>query len=51
MREYSKGVVLRFDEAVQEKISNEDLQTFKNVANAILDLVNSKKIYTTEKIK
>lgn len=51
MREYSKSVVLRFDEVVQEKISEEDLQTFKNVANTILDLVNSKKVYTTEKIK
>ena len=28
MREFSKGVVLRFDEAVKEHISEEDLQTF-----------------------
>ena len=49
MRDYSKGVVLRFDEAVQESISEEDLQTFKQVANTILDLVSSKNIYT-EKI-
>ena len=51
MRTYSKGVVLRFDEAVKEHISAEELQTFKKVANAILDMVTSKKIYTTEKIK
>ncbi|MBT8263580.1 MAG: MarR family transcriptional regulator [Bacteroidia bacterium] len=50
MREYSKGVVLRFDEVVKESISEEDLQTFKQVANTILDLVTSKKIYSTEKI-
>lgn len=51
MREYSKGVVLRFDEAVHEHISEEDLQTFKRVANSILDLVSSKKIYTKEKTR
>ncbi len=51
MRDYSKQVVLRFDEAVKETISEEELQTFKNVANNILDLVNSKKIYLTDKIK
>ena len=50
MRDYSKGVVLRFDEAVKESISEEDLQTFKTVANTILELVTSKKIYKTEKI-
>ena len=49
MREFSKGVVLRFDEAVQEAVSEEELQTFKKVANTILELINSKKIYTTEK--
>ncbi|NND63621.1 MAG: MarR family transcriptional regulator [Flavobacteriaceae bacterium] len=50
MREFSKSVVLRFDEAVKEKISEEDLDTFKNVANTILEMIQSKKIYTTEKI-
>ena len=49
MREFSKNVVLRFDEAVKENISEEELQTFKKVANTILELINSKKIYT-EKI-
>ncbi len=29
MRDYSKQVVLRFDEAVKETISEEELQTFK----------------------
>ena len=49
MREFSKGVVLRFDEVVKENVSIEDLETFKRVANSILELINSKKIYDTEK--
>ena len=44
MREFSKGVVLRFDEVVKENVSIEDLETFKRVANSILELINSKKI-------
>ena len=51
MRNFSKNVVLQFDEAVRDHIPPEDLQTFKKVANSILDLVTSKKIYTTEKIQ
>lgn len=50
MRVFSKKVVLRFDEVVKESISEEDLNTFKNVAHTILELINNKKIYTTEKI-
>lgn len=49
MRTFSKKVVLRFDDAVKENISEEDLNTFKNVADTILELINNKKIYTTEK--
>ncbi len=49
MREFSKGVVLRFDEVVKENVSIEELETFKRVANSILELINSKKIYDTEK--
>ncbi len=49
MRDFSKSVVLRFDEAVREKVSEEDLETFKNVANTILEMIQSKKVYTTEK--
>lgn len=51
MRTYSKSVVLQFDEAVKEHISEADLQTFKKVTNSILDLVTTKKIYATEKIQ
>lgn len=48
MREFSKHVVFRFDEAVREHVSEEELQTFKNVANTMMDLINNKKIYTTQ---
>lgn len=50
MRDYSKGVVIRFDEVVRETISEEDLQTFKSVANSILELINEKKIYSSQKV-
>ncbi len=45
MRDFSKTVVLGFDEAVQENVSAEDLQTFRKVANTINELINSRKIY------
>ncbi|MCH4822874.1 MarR family transcriptional regulator [Gramella lutea] len=48
MRDYSKRVVLRFDEAVKENVSDKDLKTFIEVANTILDLIGEKKIYTKE---
>jgi len=46
MRTFSKHVVLRFDEAVKEHISEEDLKTFKTVANTMMELIYNKKIYT-----
>lgn len=48
MREFSKGVVLRFDDAVKEEISPEDLKTFIKVANSIMDIIASKRIYKEE---
>mgnify|MGYP005709307985 FL=1 len=45
MREFSKGVVLRFDEAVQEQISEEDIKIFKKVASTITELISNKNIY------
>ena len=45
MREFSKGVVLRFDEAVQEQISEEDIKIFKKVASTITELIGNKNIY------
>ncbi|HET8885948.1 MAG TPA: MarR family transcriptional regulator [Salinimicrobium sp.] len=45
MRDYSKGVVFQFDEAVKNEVSKEDMETFNKVANKIMDLIASKKIY------
>ena len=45
MREFSKSVVLRFDEAVQEQISEEDIKIFKKVASTITELISNKNIY------
>lgn len=45
MREYSKGVVLKFDEKVKQNISDKDLKTFIDVANTIIDLISNRKIY------
>lgn len=49
MREYSKKVILGFDQAVQEHIPSEDLKVFRKVANTINELIISKKIYGTNK--
>ena len=49
MRDFSKEVVLGFDEAVQKNVAAEDLQTFRKVANTINELINSKKIYDSDK--
>ncbi|GAB2773033.1 MarR family winged helix-turn-helix transcriptional regulator [Salinimicrobium soli] len=45
MRDYSKKVVLTFDEAVKNEIPEEDLDKFIDVANKIMELIASKKIY------
>ena len=45
MREFSKGVVLKFDEAVKEQVSQEDIKTFKKVASTITELIANKNIY------
>ena len=45
MTEFSKTVVLGFDEAVKNTVNPEDLKAFKKVTNTILELINSKKIY------
>lgn len=49
MRDFSKTVVLQFDEAVREHVSEEDLQTFKDVANTMMELISNKKIYSSKK--
>lgn len=45
MRDYSKKVVLTFDEAVKKEIPDEDLEKFIDVAYKIMELIASKKIY------
>lgn len=45
MRNYSKEVVLKFDEKIKESIPEEDLKIFKKVANTISDLISNRKIY------
>lgn len=45
MRNYSKKVVLTFDEAVRKEIPQEDLDKFIEVASKIMDLIASRKIY------
>lgn len=49
MRNFSKDVVLGFDEVVQQNVPQEDLKTFKRVAETISELINSKKIYDSDK--
>lgn len=48
MRDYSKTVVLQFDEAVKREISEEELRTFNEVAYKIMELISSKKIYNND---
>jgi len=50
MRDFSKQVVFRFDEAVKENVSKEDLDTFRRVADNIMEMIQSKQIFTKEKI-
>lgn len=46
MRDYSKKVVLTFDEAVRREVPQKDLEKFIEVAQKIMDLIHSRKIYT-----
>ena len=47
-RNYSKDVVLRFDDAVKENVSEEKLKHFFEVMNTINGLIAEKRIYTKE---
>jgi len=49
MREFSKEVVLTFDQKVRENISEDDLKTFIEVANTIIDMISNRKIYNQPK--
>lgn len=44
-RVYSKDKVLTFNEAIKDKISEEKLKNFYEVANLINDMISNKKIY------
>ncbi len=45
-REFSKGVVLKFNETIRENVSAEDLNGFYKVAGVINELIVEKKIYS-----
>ncbi|MFS4492202.1 MarR family winged helix-turn-helix transcriptional regulator [Maribacter sp. 2308TA10-17] len=47
-RNYSKDVVIRFDDVVKENVSEEKLKHFFEVMNTINSLIAEKKIYTKE---
>ena len=46
MREYSKEVVFKFDNAIRQNVAEEKLNTFFEVFQVINDLIMSKKIYS-----
>jgi DNA-binding MarR family transcriptional regulator len=47
-RAYSKDRVLKFNEAIRNKVPLEKLITFYEVADTINELISNKKIYTNE---
>jgi DNA-binding MarR family transcriptional regulator len=49
MREYSKDVVLGFDQLVRQKISETDLKIFSKVAETIMDLAQNNNSYSRNK--
>lgn len=48
MRDYSKEVVLQFDQAVRREVPKKDLETFIEVASKIMDLIAEKRIYRSD---
>jgi DNA-binding MarR family transcriptional regulator len=49
MREFSKYVVLSFNEAIKDNISEEDLNTFIKVTDKINELISGKMIFINNK--
>ncbi len=47
-RNYSKDRVIRFNEAINENVSEEKLKNFFEVINVINDLIQNKKIYNQQ---
>lgn len=50
-REYSKDRVLKFNDAIKNNVSQEQLKHFFEVIETINDLISNKKIYTNEILK
>ena len=48
MREYSKSVVLTFDNKVKENINPKELETFIKVAETISDMISEKTIFNNK---
>jgi len=49
MREYSKDIVLGFDQMVRQKISEADLKIFSKVAESIMDLAQNNNSFSRNK--
>ena len=49
MREYSKDIVLVFDQMVRQKISEADLKIFSKVAESIMDLAQNNNSFSRNK--
>ena len=49
MREYSKDIVLGFDQMVRQKISEGDLKIFSKVAESIMDLAQNNNSFSRNK--
>ncbi|XLS27912.1 MarR family winged helix-turn-helix transcriptional regulator [Flavobacteriaceae bacterium M23B6Z8] len=47
-RDYSKKVVLQFNDVIKEHVSEEDIAGFLKVTQTIIELIAEKKIYTKE---
>lgn len=50
-RDYSKDRVLKFNDAIKNNVSQEQLKHFFEVIETINDLISNKKIYTNEILK
>jgi len=48
MRDFSKGVVFKFDSAVKENITKIKLEIFVDVLHSINDIVSNKGIYKSK---
>ena len=51
MREYSKEVVFKFDNAIKDNVPKEKLDTFVEVFHIINELISNKKIYKSNNRK